>query len=457
MAEENTKEIQKENKMGVMPIRKLLLGMAWPAILSMTINALYNVVDSFFVAKISEDALTAVSIIHPLQMMIIAVAVGTGVGVNSLISRRLGAHRQAEADKAATTGIILGFFNFILFFIAGLTITKPFVSAYADEGTYLFNAACQYLTCIFCGSFFTNVEIQIEKILQATGNMKAPMVCSLSGALTNVILDPILIFGLIGAPELGVLGAAIATLIGQVVSFIVALTILLKGDHLVDIRFKGFKLEKQIVKEIYQVGFPSIIMQSIASVMNVLYNAILVSYSTTAVAVLGVYFKLQSFIFLPVFGLNQGALPIIGYNYGARNGERVKQTRKESIKIALIVMGAGVVLFQTLPTQLLGIFSASPEMLALGVPALRIISINFIPAAFGIMNGTVFQATGHGFYSLVCSVLRQLFGIVPFAYLLAKIGGVTLSWFSFPIGEAIGLVYSFYVLNRLMKNEIDTL
>lgn len=455
MKEETRLENRNENKMGVMPIRPLLLSMSWPAILSMTINALYNVIDSFFVAQISEDALTAVSIIQPLQMMIIAVAVGTGVGVNSLISRRLGAQKQEDADKAATTGILLGIFDWIIFLIAGLTITKLFVGAYADEGTYIFKAASQYLMCVYCGSFFTNVEILIEKILQATGNMKAPMICSLSGAITNVILDPILIFGLFGMPKLGVLGAAIATLIGQVVSFIISLIILLSGEHLVKISFKGFKLDRNIIKDIYQVGFPSIIMQSIASVMNVLYNAILVTYSTTAVAVLGVYFKLQSFIFLPVFGLNQGALPIVGYNYGARNGKRVKETRVESIKITLIVMGAGVVLFQLLPAQLLGIFNASDEMLRLGVPALRIISINFIPAAFGIMNATVFQASGHGFYSLMCSVLRQLVGIVPFAYLLARIGGVTLSWFSFPIGELIGLVYSFYELNKLYKTEID--
>ena len=452
-----TDQIQKENKMGVMAIRPLLLSMSWPAILSMTINALYNVVDSFFVAQVCEDALTAVSIIMPLQMMIIAIAVGTGVGVNSLIARRLGAKRQNEADKAATTGIILGIFNWLLFLLAGLTIPKIFVGAYADEGTYIFESACQYLTCVYCGSLFTNIEIQIEKILQATGNMKAPMVCSLSGAITNVVLDPVLIFGLLGAPEMGVLGAAIATVIGQVVSFIVALIILIRGEHLVNISLKGFRLEGKIIKDVYQVGFPSIIMQSIASVMNVLYNAILVTYSTTAVAVLGVYFKLQSFIFMPVFGLNQGALPILGYNFGARNGARVKEARRESIKIALFFMVIGVLLFQIFPAQLLGIFKASDEMLRLGVPALRIISINFIPAAFGIMNGTVFQATGHGVYSLVCSVLRQLVGIVPFAYLLARIGGVTLSWFSFPIGEVIGLVYSFYELRKLYRTEIDNL
>lgn len=450
-----------ENKMGYMPIRPLMISMSLPAIISMTINALYNIVDSYFVARISEDALTAVSIIMPLQMMIIAVGVGTGVGVNSLISRRLGARRQEDADKAATTGLFLGFFDFLIFFIVGLLLPGAFVGSYAEPGTYIYTAARQYLTIVFCGSFFINIQVIIEKILQATGNMKAPMICSMAGAITNVILDPIMIFGLLGFPKMGVVGAALATVIGQVVGFTIAVIILFgkrnRDKHLVNIRFKGFRLEWRIIKEIYQVGLPSIIMQSIASVMNVLYNMILVVYSTTAVAVLGVYFKIQSFVFMPVFGLNQGVLPIIGFNFGARNKERVKEARKEGIRFALIFMVIGLALFQLIPDKLLMIFDASPQMLEYGVPALRIISINFIPAAFGIMNGTVFQATGHGVYSLICSFIRQLIGIVPFAYLLAKIGGVTLSWFSFPIGEVLGLIYSFYMLNKLMKNEIDTL
>lgn len=446
-----------ENKMGTQAIRPLLLGMAWPAILSMTINALYNVADSFFVARVSEDALSAVSIIMPLQMLIIAVAVGSGVGINSFISRRLGAKNQKDADLAASTGIIISLFNWVIFLLIGLFLPKVFVGIYAEENSYIFNAGCQYLKVVCIGSFFTNVEIIVEKILQATGNMKAPMVCSLSGAITNIILDPIFIFGLFGLPEMGVIGAAIATVIGQFVSFVISIIILLNGDHLVNISFKGFKLRGRILGEIYSVALPAIIMQSIASVMNILYNIILVQFSSTAVAVLGVYFKLQSFVFMPVFGLNQGALPIIGYNYGARNASRLKQARREGLKIALLFMSIGVLLFQIFPKQLLGIFDASPEMLELGIPALRIISINFIPAAFGIMNGTVFQATGHGIYSLICSALRQLVGIIPFAYLLARIGGVTLSWLSFPIGEVIGLVYSFAMLHKLFKTEIDVM
>ena len=450
-------ETQKGNKMGYMPIRPLIISMSLPAIISMTINALYNIVDSYFVARISEDALTAVSIIMPLQLMIIAFGVGTGVGVNSLISRRLGARRQQDADKAATTGIVLGFFNYLVFLFVGLVFPAAFVGTYASPGSYIYTAAIQYLTVVFCGSFFVFIEVIIEKILQATGNMKAPMVCSMTGAITNLVLDPIMIFGLFGFPELGVVGAAIATVTGQALSFVLAVIILFKGNQLVRISFKGFRLEKKVVGDIYQVALPSIIMQSISSVMNVFYNMILVAYSTTAVAVLGVYFKIQSFVFMPVFGLNQGVLPVIGFNYGAKNSERVKEARKEGIRFALFFMVIGLVIFQLFPDKLLMIFDASPKMLEYGVPALRIISINFIPAAFGIMNGTMFQATGHGVYSLICSFIRQLVGIVPFAYVLAKIGGVTLSWFSFPIGEMLGLIYSFAMLNKLMKNEIDTM
>lgn len=283
-----------ENKMGTMPVRKLLLSMAWPAILSMTINALYNVVDSIFVSRVSEDALTAVSIVNPVQMMIIALAVGSGVGINSLIARRLGAKNQEEADKAASTSIRIGLFNYLVFLIIGVFLTKAFVSGYADEGSYIYESACQYLAIVCIGSLFTNIEIVLEKVLQSTGNMVAPMICSLTGAIVNVILDPILIFGYFGLPRMEVAGAALATVTGQFFSMIVAIIIIVRGEHLVNIRFRGFKIDWKVVKDIYKVGFPSIVMQSIASVMVIFYNMILVAYSTTAVAVLGIYFKVQS-------------------------------------------------------------------------------------------------------------------------------------------------------------------
>ncbi len=450
-------EKERINKMGVMPIKKLLLNMAWPAILSMTISAMYNVVDSIFVAQISEDALTAVSIVNPIQMLIIALSVGSGVGINSLIARKLGAKKQAEADQAASTGLRIGVLNYLVFLIIGVFFTGVFVSSYADKGTYIYDEAVKYMAIVCIGSLFLNVQVVFEKILQATGNMVGPMICSLTGAVVNVILDPILIFGLLGAPEMGVAGAAIATVIGQLCGMTVGAIITFKGDHLVTLTIRGFKVDWKIVADIYKVGLPSIVMQSIGSAMIIFYNKILVDFSTTAVAVLGVYFKIQSFVFMPVFGLNQGAMPIIGYNYGARDKARLMEAYKEALKVALVVMALGTLLFQLLPTQLLQMFKASEEMLRIGVPALRIISICFIPAAFGIITGTLFQGTGHGIYSLFCSLIRQLIGILPLAYILIRIGGVTLSWASFPLAEILGLAYSAIMLRHLYKKEIENL
>lgn len=446
-----------ENKMGILPIRPLLLSMAWPAILSMTISALYNIVDSIFVAKLSEDALTAVSIVNPIQMLIIALSVGSGVGINSLIARRLGAHRQEEADQAASTGLRIGVFNYLVFLLIGVCFTGIFVSGYAEKGSEIYTQAVIYMQIVCIGSFFLNMQVVFEKILQSTGNMIAPMICSLTGAVINIILDPILIFGLLGAPRLGVAGAAIATITGQLFGMLVGAFIIFKGEHLVSIQVRGFKFNWEIVADIYKVGLPSIVMQSIGSMMIIFYNMILVVYSTTAVAVLGVYFKIQSFVFMPVFGLNQGAMPIMGYNYGAAKKDRLMQTYKEALKIALLVMALGLLLFQALPKQLLLMFDASADMLAIGIPALRIISLCFLPAAFGIITGTLFQGTGHGVYSLLCSVIRQLIGILPLAFILIRIGGVTLSWASFPLAELLGLAYSALMLQRLYKNEISKL
>ena len=450
-------EKERVNKMGTMPVNKLLFNMAWPAILSMTINSLYNIVDSIFVAQVSEDALTAVSIVTPVQMLIIALSVGSGVGINSLIARRLGAQRQEEADKAASTGLRIGLINYLVFLFIGIFVTGPFVAGYAEPGTYIYEAGCQYLSIVCIGSVFIHIQVVIEKILQSTGNMVGPMACSLTGAVVNIALDPVLIFGWFGLPELGVAGAAVATVIGQLAGLIVGVTILVRGEHLVNIQIKGFKIDWKVVGDIYKVGLPSIVMQSIASVMTIGYNAILVGYSTTAVAVLGIYFKIQSFVFMPVFGLNQGAMPIMGYNYGARDRKRLMDTYKAAMVFAVTVMSVGLILFQTAPNHLLGMFDASPEMLEIGVPALRIISICFLPAAFGIITGTLFQATGHGIYSLLVSIIRQLLGILPLAFILIRIGGVTLSWASFPLAEVLGLTYSAIMLRRLYNKEIKTL
>jgi putative MATE family efflux protein len=443
------------NKMGNAPIGKLLASMAWPAIISMTINALYNIVDSIFVAMLSQKALTAVSFVMPLQLLMISMGVGSAIGVNSLIARRLGARRYDEADKAASTSIRIGIFNFLIFAAMGLLIARPFMSSYTDD-PQIYQYGADYLRIVTTLSIFSMIQIQLEKVLQATGNMIAPMIISMSGAVTNIILDPILIFGLFGAPRLEVAGAAIATVIGQGLAMTVALVLFFRKEHDVKIMIRGFKMDWKVVKDIYAVGLPSIIMQSIGSVMLLGYNAILAA-SATAVAVLGVYFKLQSFVFMPVFGLNQGAMPIMGYNYGARNKKRLMETYKKALVTALVIMFVGVVIFQTMPQLLLKMFSANAEMLKMGVPALRIISLCFIPAAFGIMCSTLFQGTGHGIYSLFASLLRQLLCILPLAYLLYNIAGISWSWAAFPLAEIVGTIYSAIMLHHLYKKEIKNL
>jgi len=443
------------NKMGTVPINKLLASMAWPAILSMTINALYNIVDSIFVAMVSKEALTAVSIVMPLQMLMISLAVGSGVGVNSLIARRLGAKRFAEANQAASTSVRIGVLNYVIFLLVGLFLAKPFMAAYTDDPV-IYSGGLIYLRIVLCFCIFSMIDIQLEKVLQATGNMMSPMIISLSGAVTNIVLDPILIFGLIGAPELGIAGAAIATVIGQCVSMTLAIIIVLRKEHDVTVKIRGFKMDWKVVSDIYGVGLPSIFMQSIGSVMLFGYNAIL-SSSITAVAVLGAYFKLQSFVFMPVFGLNQGAMPIMGYNFGAKNKARLMETYKKGFLTALVIMGIGLVIFQLFPQYLLKLFSADAEMMEMGVPALRIISICFIPASFGIMTSTLFQGTGHGMYSLLGSLIRQLICILPIAYVLYHLYGITASWASFPLAEIAGTIYSLLMLRYLYNKEIKNL
>ena len=444
-----------QNKMGTAPVGKLLASMAWPAILSMTINALYNVVDSIFVAMISKEALTAVSLVLPIQLLMISMAVGSSIGVNSLISRRLGAQKYEEADKAASTSVRIGVFNFIIFALIGIFFAKPFMSIYTDNPV-IYKDGLAYFRIITCLSIFSMLEFQLTKVLQATGNMVAPMIISLSGIVTNIILDPVLIFGLFGLPVMGVAGAALATIIGQCISVSIAIYIIKTKEHLVHIRLKGFKTDWKTVKDIYGVGLPSIVMQSIGSVMLLGYNAIIAS-SPTAVAVLGVYFKLQTFVFMPVFGLNQGAMPIMGYNFGARNKERLMKTYKYGLFAAFCFMTTGTIVFQIFPHAFLKLFNADQEMMEMGIYALRLISLSFIPASFGLMTSTFFQGTGHGVYSLFASLIRQLFGILPMAYILYNTLGINASWASFPIAEVFGFIYSAIMLIRLYKKEIKKL
>lgn len=447
------KEEQVLNKMGVQPIGKLVAAMAMPAIFAMLIQALYNIVDSMFVARISEGALLSVSLAYPLQMLMISVAVGTGVGINSLISRRLGEGKIQEAGSAASHGIVLAIFSWVGFLILTLTIVGPYFRAFT-QNALIYADGVAYTQIVLGGSLFALTSINAEKAIQATGNMMMPMVQNLAGAITNIILDPLLIFGVGPFPQMGVSGAAIATIIGQMVSMIIGLWVLFRQKHEFKATFRKFHLSGSMMRQIYQVGVPSIVMQGIVSVMTTGMNAILNPLATASVTVLGVYVKLQSFVFMPVFGLTQGALPILGYNFGARQKSRVIETYKVTCIAAFCIMLAGTIVFQVFPRQLLGLFQASDSMLAIGVPALRIISLSFIGAAFGIVNSTVFQALGHGISSLIVSVARQLFVLLPAAFILAKLSGLDLVWFAFPIAEVAAFIVSLILLIHIYQKQL---
>ena len=448
-------ETVKENKMGTTPMLKLIISMSLPAMFSMLIQALYNIVDSMFVAQIGEKALSAVSLAFPIQMLLISVGVGTGVGINSLVSRRLGERRRDEASSAATHGIVLGLISWAVFAILGVCFTRMFFQMYTTDAE-LIQMGCDYLYIVTIFSFGSFVQINLEKALQATGNMIYPMLFQLTGAITNIILDPIMIFGLLGFPKMGVMGAAVATVIGQILAMVFAVIIAFVKNHEVHITFKNFRLNGKTIRDIYAVGVPSIIMQAIGSVLVTALNMILAMFSQTAVAVLGVYYKLQSFVFMPVFGLTQGVMPIMGYSYGARNKKRLQSARKICGVIAIVIMALGTALFWLAPEPLLGLFSPSADMIRIGVGALRTISLCFIPAALGITYSTLFQAIGKGVNSLIISVLRQLVVILPAAYLLSLIG-LDFVWYAFPIAEGVSLVVSLLLYWRVYEKQIKNL
>lgn len=441
-----------ENKMGTTPIPRLLLGMSWPAMISMMIQALYNIIDSIFVAQTGEDGLAAVSLVFPVQFLMIAFGVGTAVGVNSLIARRLGGRRFDEADMAASNGFRLAFVNWAFFAVLGGLFSGAFMKLFSDNPE-ITGSGTAYMRIVTIGCLFVMLSVTNEKIIQATGNMKMPMIASVSGAIVNICLDPLMIFGIGPFPEMGVTGAAIATIIGQMTQAILITLILFKGKHDVTVRIKGSHFDKNTLKEIYAVGVPAIIMQAIGSVMQFGMNIILAGFSTTAVAVMGVYGRLQSFVFMPVIGINQGSTPVFGYNYGARNRERLMKAYRFALIMAFVIMGAGLIIFQTQPHFLLSMFNATDDMYDIGMKALRTVSWCFLPAAFGIVSGGVFAATGHGIISLVSSLLRQMVGILPLAYFLGKTGGVMMVWWSFPLAEILGTSYIAIMMYRLYKKE----
>ena len=443
--------------MGTAPILPLIFSMSLPAMFSMLVQALYNIVDSYFVAQVSEKALAEVSLAFPLQNLLIAFAVGTAVGVTSLISRRLGQGLQEEANAAATHGILLAVATWVLFALYGAFFSTPFFHLFETDPEII-QMGDTYISicCIF--SFGVFVEICLERTLQATGNMIWPMIFQLIGAVTNIIMDPILIFGWFGLPAMGVAGAAIATVMGQILAMVVAALVVTFGKHDVHVSFRRFRLSWRTIKDIYVVGIPSIVMQSIGTVMTMALNGILSGFSTAAYTVFGIYFKLQSFVFMPVFGLNQGLLPILGYNYGARNRKRMMTAFRDGCAIALVIMAAGMAVFLAAPQWLLSIFNASAELLEIGIPALRIICTCFLFAALGIVCSTLFQAVGKGVYSLIVSLMRQLAALVPAAWILAQVTQqVVFVWWAFPIAECVSLVVSLLFFLRLYNKEIKHL
>ena len=445
-----------ENKMRIMPIPKLLLSMSLPMMISMLVQALYNIVDSIFVARINENALTAVSLAFPVQNLMIAIAAGTGVGINALLSRNLGEKSFKEADLAAKNGIFLAIVSYVIMAAIG-AFGSYFFYAFQTQDKEILNYGIQYITIVTVMSFGLFLQVIMERLLQATGNSFYSMISQAAGAIINIILDPIMIFGLCGFPRLGVAGAAIATVTGQIAASFLGIYLNITKNSELNLSMKGFRPDRRVIGTIYKVGIPSIIMQSISSVMTFGMNKILLTFSSTAAAVFGIYFKLQSFVFMPVFGLNNGIIPIIAYNYGARKKKRILSTIKLSIFTAVSIMLVGLAIFQLIPGQLLELFDASEHMIEIGIPALRAISLSFIFAGYAIVCSSVFQALGNGVYSLVVSVARQILIILPAAYAFSRLFGLDAVWWSIPLAEIVSVILSTILFIRIKRMKIDTL
>ena len=449
------------DKMGIMPVNKLLISMSLPMMISMLVQALYNVVDSIFVAQINEDALTAVSMAFPMQTLMVAASGGIGVGINALLSRSLGEKNRELADKAAVNGLFLGLIAYIIFLIAGIFAVKPFyVFQTGDVNSPITRYGIEYLSWVMICGFGLYTQMLSERLLISTGRTLYSMITQTVGAIINIILDPIMIFGLLGFPKLGVAGAAIATVTGQCVAAALAIVFNIKKNHDITISFKGFRPDKAVIRTILSVGIPSMIMQAIGSVMTFSFNKLLIWFSSTAVAVFGIYFKINSIIFMPIFGLNNGMVPIVAYNLGAKNRKRLLKTVKYSIIYAMSLMLIGLAVIELIPDKILLLFNASEKMLEIGVPALRIICLSFVFAGCAIVLSSLFQAMGHGLFSMFVSLIRQLFVLLPSAFILALIGkhygnDVSYIWWSFNIAEIASIAASLFFYRRLYKNTIS--
>ncbi len=445
-----------ENKMGVMPVGKLLMNMSLPMIVSMLVQAMYNIVDSLFVARINEDALTAVSLAFPVQNLMIGIAVGTGVGMNALLSMSLGKKDFKTANKAAVNGIFLTIVSGLVFLVLSFFVPEIYYKSQSDN-PQIIQYGVDYLSIVCFLAVAPFAQMIFERVLQSTGKTMFTMFTQGLGAIINIVLDPIFIFGWFGVPEMGIKGAAYATVIGQLIAFLMALFFNLKYNKEVSLSFKGFKPDGHIISRIYSVGIPSMVMNTIVSVMSYGINGILMGFSSTATAVYGVYIKLQSFAFMPVFGLNNGMVPIIAYNYGARRKDRIMGTYKYSVISAMAIMLICLVIMQLLPTQLLLAFDASEEMLKIGVPALRIISLSFLFAGYSIVTSSMLQAMGHGVKSMIISVCRQLVVLLPLAYLFSLTGKLDLVWCAMPLAELVSLTLCTVFMAGLYKGVIKKL
>lgn len=453
--------MQKENKMGTMPVNRLLITMALPMIASMLVQALYNIVDSIFVAMINEEALTAVSIAFTMQNLMIAVASGIGVGINALLSRSLGQKNFNMVNKAATNGIFLETIGCILFIILGFTVVRPFYTAQAgtaQNAGAIISYGVSYLSIVLAMSFGIFAQMTFERLLQATGKTFYTMITQGTGAIINLILDPIFIFVF----KWGIAGAALATVTGQIIAAVLAVIFNLKVNKEINFSFKGFKPQGNVIGQILSVGIPSMLMISIGSVMTFCMNKILVAFSSTAVAVFGVYFKLNSFIFMPLFGMNNSMVPIVSYNYGARKKDRMTKAIRLAMTYAFCIMVIGTIIFLTIPAKLLGFFNASEDMLKIGVPALRIICLSFPIASFCIVFSSVFQALGNGVYSMIISFARQLVALIPSAFILAYVSGFSIDhinnvWWSYNIAEILSIILSVIFFIRLYNQKIKPL
>lgn len=442
-----------ENKMGTMPVVKLIFDMSLPIMFSMLVLALYNIVDSIFVAKLNEAALTAVSLAFPVQNLMISFAIGTAIGVNALLSFSLGQKNQKDVDRCAMNGIFLAVCNYILFLVLGFTCVKPYLRSQTSDPE-IFEYATQYLFIITSMGVFVFGEVMFERLLQATGRTFLSMISQCCGAVFNLIFDPLLIFGIGPFPALGIRGAAIATVMGQIFATTISIILNLRKNHDINFKLKDLIPDGRIIAKIYKVGVPSILMNSITSVIAYFVNIILGKFTMTAIAVYGVFIKMNSFVFMPVFGLNSGIVPIIAYNYGAQNHKRITNTIRSALTIAFSIMLVGFLLFEIFPAQIFRMFSASDEMLSIGVPAFRRIAPSFLGAAFAITLSSVFQAFGDAVYSMIVSFSRQLLVFLPAAYFLSLTGNVNNVWWCFIIAEFMSVGMSALLMRVVYVKKI---